>query len=267
MRCLRKTGFTLIELLVVIGIIAILAAILFPVFAQARASARKSVCLSNIKQLSVGMTMYAQDSDEAFPTWHWDVSRDGGTGTPDNDGTTVWWNAIYPYVRNAQVYVCPDNKYDVKTKDDGSWGWFKIAADPNVFARAANIHVELANICIGYGSSEPITYSYPRLASMQRPSETLIVADCYTTLTGWEPNWDRYDPNDKYGFNHMRINRVAYPNGWDQSWFDNATYGPFSSDWDKFARHSGGNNIGYADGHAKYSPASQTTIRLFGLPQ
>ncbi len=63
----RKSGFTLIELLVVIAIIAILAAILFPVFAQAREQARKTTCLSNLKQLGLGLFMYAQDYDETFP--------------------------------------------------------------------------------------------------------------------------------------------------------------------------------------------------------
>ena len=67
MKCRQKRGFTLIELLVVIAIIAILAAILFPVFAQARAKARQSACLSNMKQLGTGLTMYAQDWDETLP--------------------------------------------------------------------------------------------------------------------------------------------------------------------------------------------------------
>src|SRR5438045_4264284 len=92
------SGFTLIELLVVIAIIAILAAILFPVFAQARAKARGVSCLSNIKQLALGMTMYAQDYDETFPQWKWDQSWLNGTGKndqgatiPTNDATTLWW--------------------------------------------------------------------------------------------------------------------------------------------------------------------------------
>ena len=94
----KQEGFTLIELLVVIAIIAILAAILFPVFAQARAKARQTSCLSNIKQLTLGWTMYAQDYDESFPQWKWDVNWSGGSGNPKNNGTTLWVNAIFPYV-------------------------------------------------------------------------------------------------------------------------------------------------------------------------
>jgi prepilin-type N-terminal cleavage/methylation domain-containing protein len=75
---MRRRGFTLIELLVVIAIIAILAAILFPVFAQAREAARASSCLSNVKQLSLGMMMYVQDYDERFPNWNWTFNCYGG---------------------------------------------------------------------------------------------------------------------------------------------------------------------------------------------
>jgi len=96
-----RRGFTLIELLVVIAIIAILAAILFPVFARAREKARQASCLSNVKQLTLGLLMYAQDYDEMFGlAGGWQSAR------PCQD----WWpTAIYPYVKNAQVYACPSN--------------------------------------------------------------------------------------------------------------------------------------------------------------
>src|SRR5689334_17839448 len=96
MKARFRSAFTLIELLVVIAIIAILAAILFPVFAQAREKARSASCLSNLKQLSLGMTMYAQDYDETFPQWQWDHHYASGN-VDKNNGTTIWWSAIYPY--------------------------------------------------------------------------------------------------------------------------------------------------------------------------
>lgn len=95
----RKAGFTLIELLVVIAIISILAAILFPVFARARENARRASCLSNQKQLGLGMIQYAQDYDEQFPTL-----ANLSTG---QSGFVTWDDAIYPYVKSAQVYQCP----------------------------------------------------------------------------------------------------------------------------------------------------------------
>jgi prepilin-type N-terminal cleavage/methylation domain-containing protein/prepilin-type processing-associated H-X9-DG protein len=89
-----RKGFTLIELLVVIAIIAILAAILFPVFARARAKAQQNNCLSNVKQIQLGLIMYASDNNQRYPIA-------SGTGTPD------WANAVYPYIKNSQIYLCP----------------------------------------------------------------------------------------------------------------------------------------------------------------
>ncbi len=97
---MRRTGFTLIELLVVIAIIAILAAILFPVFARAREKARQASCQSNLKQLSLSTLMYVQDYDETYPAWF----RQSVTVSPLHPST-----AVAPYVKNQQVYVCPSH--------------------------------------------------------------------------------------------------------------------------------------------------------------
>src|SRR4028118_772147 len=101
-----RAGFTLIELLIVIAIIAILAAILFPVFARARANARKASCLSNEKQVGLGILQYTQDYDETYPT--------GMTEGFDSAGATRrgmgWAGQISPYVKSAQVFVCPDDQ-------------------------------------------------------------------------------------------------------------------------------------------------------------
>jgi prepilin-type N-terminal cleavage/methylation domain-containing protein/prepilin-type processing-associated H-X9-DG protein len=113
------SAFTLIELLVVIAIIAILAAILFPVFAQARAKARQAACLSNMKQISIGLMMYTQDYDEVLAGNDGSPGDQGGTnaaGTqnplgfmePDPQVRRNWARDIQPYIKNLQVYVCPN---------------------------------------------------------------------------------------------------------------------------------------------------------------
>ena len=106
----RHPGFTLIELLVVIAIIAILAAILFPVFAQARAQARKTTCLSNTKQLGLAVLMYVQDYDETFPLIFseapFQVEHYWATSPAS---AAAWQMSVQPYIKNWGLTVCPDN--------------------------------------------------------------------------------------------------------------------------------------------------------------
>jgi prepilin-type N-terminal cleavage/methylation domain-containing protein/prepilin-type processing-associated H-X9-DG protein len=99
----KKTGFTLIELLVVIAIIAILAAILFPVFARARENARRASCQSNLKQIALGFKQYTQDFDEKFPPDHVVVP----INSADTDGYRGWAVLLQPYLKSEQIFQCP----------------------------------------------------------------------------------------------------------------------------------------------------------------
>ena len=94
----------MIELLAVIAIIAILAAILFPVFARARENARRSSCQSNLKQIGLGLLQYSQDYDETVPRSAY-IGYYGQSG----DGSYKWMDAIYPYVKSEQIFVCPSD--------------------------------------------------------------------------------------------------------------------------------------------------------------
>ncbi len=109
----KRTGFTLIELLVVIAIIAILAAILFPVFARVREKARQTSCLSNLKQLTLGVMMYTDDYDEVLP-WD-DLDYDGSGDDSYGDGT--WRGMIMPYVKNTQIFMCPSRTFETRAFD------------------------------------------------------------------------------------------------------------------------------------------------------
>ena len=120
---MRKRGFTLIELLVVIAIIAILAAILFPVFARARENARKSTCQSNLKQIMMGVLQYAQDYDERLPTYRWNnaavpsvwLDRDNSAANDRH----FWLEAIQPYLKNTQMLFCPSQSFGPTTLSNG----------------------------------------------------------------------------------------------------------------------------------------------------
>jgi prepilin-type N-terminal cleavage/methylation domain-containing protein/prepilin-type processing-associated H-X9-DG protein len=103
----KRTGFTLIELLVVIAIIAILAAILFPVFARARENARRSSCQSNLKQIGLGIMQYTQDYDEKLPVSATANTAPYPTNNAASNGTWLWMHEIFPYVKSNQLFVCP----------------------------------------------------------------------------------------------------------------------------------------------------------------
>ena len=165
-----RTGFTLIELLVVIAIIAILAAILFPVFARAREKARQTSCLSNTKQMGLGVMMYAQDYDEKYlgyaamcpPGAEWPVM-----GTPGSlYDYQLWPDLIYPYVMNKQLFRCPSKPGVVL-----GYGW--------------NIRM---GFIIGQAGGTGPMYEGVSMASIKFPAQTICIADSDWTGTsdyGW----------------------------------------------------------------------------------
>jgi prepilin-type N-terminal cleavage/methylation domain-containing protein/prepilin-type processing-associated H-X9-DG protein len=160
---MKRRGFTLIELLVVIAIIAILAAILFPVFARARENARKNSCLSNLKQLGNGMMMYVQDYDECFPGYFpaWPTPGPGSS----------WWEGIYPYVKNDKVYVCPSYP-----RQQTSWTY--------------NAHV--FPLMPSYGANPNVANTGLAMAKMSVPADIMLLGDCCHTMGGdWRFAWPK----------------------------------------------------------------------------
>jgi prepilin-type N-terminal cleavage/methylation domain-containing protein/prepilin-type processing-associated H-X9-DG protein len=135
----RRRGFTLIELLVVIAIIAILAAILFPVFARAREKARQTSCLSNLKQLGLALMMYAQDYDETYPA----VAAVVFNGSSwETQVFSPWRPALEPYVKNTQVFYCPSkaNRSGYTDNDNTDYclnGYFACATTMGYFPSPA----------------------------------------------------------------------------------------------------------------------------------
>ncbi|HSV73574.1 MAG TPA: DUF1559 domain-containing protein [Chthonomonadales bacterium] len=134
---MSRRGFTLIELLVVIATIAILSAILFPVFSQARAQARRTVCVSNLKQNALATMMYAQDHDETFPP------RFGGAGR----GFSPWAVTIQPYIRNRQLVGCPDMRPELeRSVFMGTFGWVGYGMNRHLWRDAGTPMATLASV-------------------------------------------------------------------------------------------------------------------------
>ncbi|MBD3292375.1 MAG: prepilin-type N-terminal cleavage/methylation domain-containing protein [Armatimonadia bacterium] len=185
-----KRGFTLIELLVVIAIIAILAAILFPVFARAREKARQTSCLSNLKQIALGALMYAQDYDER-------TLKNG-----DWDGTHYWQLTIEPYTKNEQIFACPsDGRGDFMYH--GQHLYFGYANMTHRGQVLANIKKPAQTVMTGDGCHPAV--EYPRGAT----------PDCCGAWRsiyqgGWCENSGAPEPGDMH---HNEGNNVAFFDG------------------------------------------------------
>ena len=242
------SGFTLIELLVVIAIIAILAAILFPVFAKVREKARQTSCASNLKQLSLACIQYQQDNDETLVNaWY------GNAGWQASDPNPAapkykWMDAVYPYVKSTAVYTCPDDAggqmgqdgnansatpgsntgkfilYTNLTKSDdthyGSYGMNSSYFD--------NGTIELRGPGTGQGISITI-------AQLQNPSNSIWITDG----AGYQVAWNMTDaPNGN-----------VLPKQYAGSWTLGRTFN--CTDSPAFARHTDRMNAAFCDGHVK----------------
>ena len=238
-----RRGFTLIELLVVIAIIAILAAILFPVFAQAREKARAASCLSNEKQILTGFKMYDQDYDELCP-WNWYFY----TGTGGNPTYQTIMQNIDPYIKNSQIWICPS-----APKDVNSYG----------------------NPCSGAVSHVKSTYVWPVFdpyANYQWLSGPNGAAGP-VMLSGFPNPNPAPCASGLYQYQCVGVEQTNYPaqaalliEGYYITYDTNpaTTFGSactigFTGDWTNTAifRHTGGENVGFCDSHAKFVSGSQ----------
>lgn len=237
----NRRGFTLIELLVVIAIIAILAAILFPVFAQAREKARQTTCLSNLKQIGLAFKMYVQDFDEKWPynqnaTTGGDAINCCTNGQLNSDGVDFAYNgfvsnAIRSYTKDQAIYICPDNQGYYTFADPWSNGGGPNNDGSQTFSYAFNYKSDY------YGTSN----SGVKEAAFQQPATAIIMGD---SGTQW---WDC--PYENTGC------------GWrSRDWAAHLNAGFVSGNPIQYTEwHTGKNNFVFEDGHAKAQGWSQIT--------
>lgn len=259
-----RKGFTLIELLVVIAIIAILAAILFPVFAQARAKARQASCLSNIKQLSLAVLMYADDWDETVVIRNSQSTPNGLSGcwpggwvpgyrgpVTDKNNNENWADSLYPYVKNKGLYICPTFGKFVSV--DENRNAVCAPAFGGIMANDCGFS-ELMPACLG---ADPL-YNFNTAAGARctrtmgqftNPSNSVMFGDggCFFICK----DDDYGDPLDKC------LNDPSSPYYWPVM-------------YQEVRRHNGGGNYSFFDGHCKWSKPESMSPKQFqceGLPR
>ena len=227
----RKTAFTLIELLVVIAIIAILAAILFPVFARARENARRSSCTSNLKQIGLGALQYIQDYDETYPS----VTVNNGfpASAYSSNFPFAWSDALQPYIKSTQVYQCPSDEFESATFPFGYTDYFYNA----LLNRQNQSVLSASSRTILFGESNGDPAKSARVALNGCSSATLT--------TGAVPLCS----------NSSRVQTLTNNGG------SNGTGGG-TADTGNIRRHLEGGNWAFADGHVKWYLANSPTYSV-----
>ena len=216
-----RPAFTLIELLVVIAIIAILAAILFPVFAQAREKARQTSCLSNGRQIGIAFLMYAQDNEENLPLLSFPVEAN------------TWTDQIQPYIKNRQIYRCPS---------DDSANWTTPLTPPGFGTDGLRRSSYFLNAYTAGGNA------YGNLASVQSPASVAYMAESAKNITR-----DHFAPFNWNGDQETPPNPLYSP------FMQGMTWDAAKKETTELAitRHSGGSNYVFLDGHSKWQRWSQ----------
>jgi prepilin-type N-terminal cleavage/methylation domain-containing protein/prepilin-type processing-associated H-X9-DG protein len=280
----RSSGFTLIELLVVIAIIAILAAILFPVFGRARESARRASCQSNLKQIALSFHQYSQDFDEKFPLVAWSVGGGtaygpgaggpkGGWLGPWNTEATCWIDEVMPYLKSTQILNCPSDplpalgagagygvyggiSYGMNGGMHGYSYYSGAATYPCMWADVGYAAYRYWTTGVGTGLDNKIPAGQ-HLSKVVNPATKILLADIVKNraIAPYYGSIEMYPAPNDYAASYYH-----YPPATDDHYDPSTTWGNFNTTTypngaaGGYGRHFGGANVAFADGHVKWLP-------------
>jgi prepilin-type N-terminal cleavage/methylation domain-containing protein len=281
----KRRAFTLIELLVVIAIIAILAAILFPVFAQAREKARQITCVSNCKQLGLAYIQYAEDYDEAVPVaYKWNFSFGPQTAQYNTTGIggtiggiTGIPQQLQPYIKSWNVFLCPDDPKmtaaeaaangtpgtETVAQETGLTYWqqtgtsyqFTHEVESNPFAQSRNFTGYATSAACNQGSTTSSGDTKGKECDLVATGETNMVQGIGPNAGSWTPNpGDR--GHDGFGVVTMAVfsrpSETRIGHEWNVAWVGDPVKAPLHP------FHVNGTTVFYVDGHAKYTVSLAT---------
>jgi len=246
----RRNAFTLIELLVVIAIIAILAAILFPVFAQAREKARAISCVSNFKQGATAIAMYSQDYDETMVPLQY-----GCCGYDPRLGERAWLQLVQPYIKNWGIRRCPSDGTNTDAQSLANMGYSP--SDPDYvkeYGYALNTDLGYNYLYLSpFSAAHPVdsagnfvSFLGTGLGNLQKPATTIMLVDSI---------WDRTAGGTPTGGGNWFIEAPSWWYSGSYYWFggwqidNNTSWLQYGGTW---PRHTGGMNVAFVDSHVKF---------------
>lgn len=251
-----RRAFTLIELLVVIAIIAILAAILFPVFAQAKEAAKKTQCLSNTKQMNIAVQMYGNDYDDIFPETGWDGPC--SSPIPDSSGhyavSDIYFSGVFsfpiasaPYIKNWNIFKCPSDPTPGGFNKTGSYCYEAQLLAVNM----PGSYVGMRNVVNAMYKSFPLSVAGNYYLS-QTYATSIAGSRSARNVSKMFPNSAINFPANTFYLADVGSTVDAGTGTIFAGWYIAPGY-DVTGRWSAGMRHTGGRNIAFCDGHAKYT--------------